>query len=109
MKVLNLDKFVGAEKRQLVIGGVSYPVDEMTVENFIATTKAADAIKDTDSVAVQLDATIDMIVRSVPSLTRDALDGLSLAQLQAIVAFVRGDEVDGVETQEQPEGEDAGK
>jgi hypothetical protein len=37
MKILNLDKFASQEKRQLVIAGKSYPVDEMTVENFIET------------------------------------------------------------------------
>jgi hypothetical protein len=103
MKILNLDKLNTNEQRKLVIGNVSYPVEEMTVENFIATTKAAEDIKD-DSLAVQIEATVDMICRSVPTIDSAILKKLSLDQLNMIVAFVRGDDVDGVESGE--EGDD---
>lgn len=97
MKVLNLDKFVGSEKRQLVIAGKTFPVDEMSVDNFIQTTKAAEALKDETDVSVQIEATIEMILRTVPTMVFADLAGLSLVQLQAIVAFVRGDAVEGAE------------
>lgn len=101
MKVLNLDKFaVKQEQRKLVIGGKEYVVEPMTVENFIITTKAAESMQDRASVSEQVEATIDMIARSVPTIDRAVLNGLSLEQLQAIVAFVRGDEVEGVEANE---------
>lgn len=105
MKVLNLDKFATKkEQRKLVIGGQEYVVEPMTVENFIATTKAAEAMQDKASIAEQVEATIDMIVRSVPTIDRAVLNSLDLEQLQAIVAFVRGDDVEGVETSEGGEG-----
>lgn len=107
MKILNLDKLDTKEGRQLVIRGKSHPVEEMTVENFIATTRAAEKIADA-SIADQIEATVEMIVRSVPTVDRSDLVKLSLESLQAIVAFVRGDAVDGVEQVEGESGE-AGK
>lgn len=104
MKVLNLDKLSTKETRQLLIKGVSYPVEDMTVENFIITTKAAESLPEDASLAVQIEATIEMICRSVPSITKTALGGLSLTSLQSIVAFVRGDnDLEGVDTSEEGE------
>jgi len=109
MKILNLDKFetAGDQKKILVIRGKKYEVEPMTVENFITTTKAVEAMQDNVKISEQIEATIDMILRSVPSIDRAALAGLGLEQLKAIVAFVRGDDdVEGVET---TEGDDEGK
>ena len=101
MKVLNLDKFASSEKRQLVIAGTSYPVEEMTVENFIETTRAAEALAGETSIAKQIEATCDMIFRSVPTIDKTVLGKLSLEQLQTIVSFVRGDDIEGVESSVQ--------
>lgn len=98
MKVLNLEKLSKKEGRELVIGGVSYPVQPMTVANFIATTEAAEKLKGESSLAKQVSATIDMIQRSVPTAQREVLEQLELGQLQAITAFIRGEEVEGAES-----------
>lgn len=108
MKVLNLDKLTTKEERKLVLGGVSHPVQAMTVSNFIETTKAAERIAAEDSLAVQIEATVEMIIRSVPTVSEATLKALSLVDLQTIVAFVRGDDIDGVETEESQEGTPAG-
>lgn len=103
-KVLNLDAFASKqEERKLIINGVSHVIVGMTVENFIETTKAAERISGDASIADQVEATMDMIQRSVPTVGRDLLSKCSLDQLQAITAFVRGDNVDEAET----EGEQA--
>lgn len=110
MKVLNLDKLTPHEGRELVIFGKAYKVDGMTVANFIETTRAAEALASEVSLVKQVEATIDMIARSVPSIDRGDLAKLELAQLQAVVSFIRGDEVEGVETREAaPEGGEAKK
>lgn len=108
MKVLNIDKLGSKEQRKLVLGGVEYIVSEMTVANFIETTKAAEKIAEEGSLAVQIEETVEMILRSVKKLEKKTLNGLSLEQLQTIVAFVRGDEVDGVEKTEDGEGTPTG-
>lgn len=104
MKVLNLDKLVPNEGRELVIGGKSYPVLGMTVSNFIQTTRIAEKMNADTSIADQIEATVDMILRSVPAIEREVLAQLSLEQLQTIVAFVRGDAMNDAE---QPAGESA--
>jgi hypothetical protein len=105
MKILNIDNFASKEKRQLTIAGVSYPVEEMSVENFIQTTRAAEKLSGEESIATQVEATIDMICRSVPGIDNAVLTKLSLSQLQTIVTFVRGDDVDGTETTEEVQEE----
>jgi hypothetical protein len=104
MKVLNLDKLTKQEGRELVIFGKAYVVDGMTVGNFIETTRAAEALADETSLVKQVEATVDMIVRSVPSIDRAELGKLELEQLQAIVSFIRGDEVEGVEVRSESAG-----
>lgn len=97
MKVLNLDKVGKKEQRKLVLNGKTHEVMEMTVENFIETTRAAESIENETSLATQVEATVEMVLRSVPTATRADLNGMSLEDLQTIVAFVRGDEIEGVE------------
>jgi len=111
MKLLNLDKLgANTEERRIQVNGKSYVVDDMTVENFIVTTEAAEAISESDSMAVQVKATVEMIVRSVPTIDRVTLSGLKLESLKAIVAFIRGDDVEGVESSIDTDAEgDAGK
>jgi hypothetical protein len=104
MKVLNLDKVGKKEVRKLILAGVEHVVQEMTVDNFIETTRAAERIANETSLAVQVEATTEMILRSIPTATRAGLGGLSLETLQAIVAFVRGDDVDGIETTKDEAG-----
>lgn len=103
MKVLNLDKLSKKEGKEIVLFGNTHHVDGMTVENFIETTRAAEALAEETSLVKQVEATIDMITRSVPTVERDDLKKLALEQLQAIVAFIRGDAVEGVESKEEGE------
>ena len=102
MKMLNLDKIADSAGREICIGGKTHSVPDMTVENYIVTTQKADEISADVSPAVQLQATIDMLLRSIPSLSHADLKGLSLFKLQTLVAYVRGDE-------EGNDGEDAKK
>lgn len=108
MKVLNLDKLAVAQKRQLVIAGVKYAIEEMTVSNFIETTKAAERLANA-SILDQVEATIDLVLRSVPTVSREVLGVMPLETLQTVVAFVRGDDVEGTEVQGEGEGDPAQK
>lgn len=101
-KILNLDKLVETQRgnqRLLTINGVPYPIQDMSVDNFIQTTLDAERVAKDDSLAEQIKATADMICRSVPSLPRDVLGKYTLPVLSTIVQFVRGDEVDEAEEQ----------
>jgi len=110
-KILNLDALsANEEARELVIKGVTYPVIEMSVANFIETTRAAEKLSDAASIVDQIEATIDMIIRCVPTLPREALGGLTLEKLRSITAFVRGDneQADTVPADKAEDGTPAG-
>lgn len=92
-KVLNIDT-LSSDPRTLVLAGVEHEVLEMSVENFIETTKQAELLQNTDAaLTAQVEAAVDLIQRSVPTAPRDLLLKLKLRHLQTIVAFVRGDDV----------------
>ncbi len=103
MQVLNLDKLAAKDGRELVLFGQTHAVLPMTVGNFIETTRAAEKLA-TASIADQIEATAEMIVRSVPTLNKVELMTLSLEKLQVVIAFVRGDAMEGAEGVETAEG-----
>jgi hypothetical protein len=105
-KILNIDT-LSSDQRTIVLGGVEHEVLEMSVENFIATTKQAELLQSTDAaLTAQVESAIDLIQRSVPSAPRETLLKLKLRHLQTIVAFVRGDDVQE-EALAQPEAQAA--
>lgn len=103
MKILNIDKLAPKEDRQLVIFGTSYEVKGLDVGGFLATTLAAEELANEKSLVKQIEATIDMIIRAVPTVERDVLRQLTLEQLQGVVSFVRGDDVAEAESAAAPE------
>ena len=107
MKILNLDA-LAAPKRTLTLGGVTYDVEEMTVENFIETTRIAEELEtkgDKLTFADQIGATIGMIKRSVPDITEQQLRKLNLEQLTMVSKFLRGELDSETEAVESVEGE----
>ncbi|WKZ86344.1 hypothetical protein N5B55_05160 [Ralstonia pickettii] len=104
-KILNLDKLSGNDERELNIGGKAYPVKPMSVEDFIETTLTAERLEGEKSIAKQIQATVKLIKRSVPTIDEQTLLQLSLEQLRAVTAFVRGeDPADIVEEREAGSG-----
>lgn len=93
-KILNLDKLAPA-KRHIVFAGEKYEIEEMTVQNFLVTSAEAERLKDETSIPVQVEATVEMIKRSIPAIPVELLKKLPLEQLQLVSAFIRGDDVDG--------------
>ena len=93
MKVLNIDSITAEVSRTITIKGVSHPVIEMTVENFVDTTKQAERLEKEDAgIVEQVQATADSILRSVPSLDKKELYAMSLKQLGVIYRFISGED-----------------
>lgn len=93
-KILNVDSLVPAPQRALSIGGTEHPIAELTVENYIESTRDAQQLEGSTDQMLHLEVTIKMILRFVPTLTREQLVRLPLDTLKDIVAFVRGDDED---------------
>lgn len=93
MKTLNLDA-LSAVQRTLTLGGAVYPVEEMNVENFIAATKATEELNrdgKEPTMIEQLEASVAMIHRAIPSIEMGKLRKLSMEQLVAVSKFIRGE------------------
>lgn len=94
LKVLNIDALI-KPTRALEIGGQEHIIQELSVENFLETSAALKVLEagSVGDIAAQVESTIDMILRSVPTCPRDALVKIPLGKLQDIVSFVRGDDI----------------
>ena len=102
-KILNLDNIKPAHTRVVQLFGEKHEVLDMTVENFIATSDDAQKMKELP-LHEQMKATVEMICRSIPSAPAERLSKMSLEQLAVITAFIRGDDMDAIETQEDGSG-----
>ena len=96
MKFLNLDKFTPDTGRFLKVDGVDHAIHGIGVGAFIDTNIAVKNLN-ADDPAAQLNFTVDLIIRLVPTLQREQLAKYTLTQLNQIAEFVRGDDVEGVE------------
>lgn len=102
-KILNLDKLSAKETRELRLGGKTYKVKEMSVEDFIETTRMAEKLEGETSFAVQMEATIELIQRSVPEVSTEELKNLTIDQLRAVTAFIRGEDPEKIAAAEAKE------
>ena len=89
-KILNIDA-LGSDQRVLQLNGVEYVVEEMSVQNFIDTTKSAEQIIGRP-LSEQVDESVKLIQRSIPTLPESELRRMPLRHLNAIIAFVRGED-----------------
>lgn len=91
-KLLNLNQLAAKEVREVQIGEKTYTIKEMSVEDFIETTRVAEEMEKETSYAKQIEATVKLIKRAIPELDPQAVMGLSLDQLRALTAFIRGED-----------------
>jgi hypothetical protein len=97
IKILNVDKIKekpAAEVRCLQIDGVEHPILETTVGMFLDTNAEAERLKGEANLGVQLNSTIDTILRFVPTLKREQLLSYTLETLGEIASFVSGNEIE---------------
>ena len=93
-KVLNLDNIGPEEVRELQLKGKTYPVQEMSVEDFIVSSRLAEQLADNASFADQMEASIKLIKLSIPTIEESVLRSLKLEQLAAVSKFVRGEDME---------------
>ena len=112
-KLLNLNQLSPKENRVVQIGDKEYNIKEMSVEDFIETTKVAEAMTAEVSYAKQLGETIKLVKRSIPDVDDGVLMSLSIEQLRALTGFIRGEDaaalVAAYDAQASAEGKPAAK
>jgi len=108
-KLLNLNQLSNTAVREVQIGDKTYKIKEMSVEDFIETTRVAEEMEKEQSYAKQLKATVDLLKRSIPDIDDTTLVSLSLDQLRALTAFVRGADPEQIVAQAQAEAKAEGE
>ena len=96
-KMLNLDEVASKTSKVLKLGGKKYEMVSMSVREFIDFTREADTQEDKDkadpkTVPEMMEAFVDMVVKSFPSMPVEIVGSLNLDQLKAVVSFARGDD-----------------
>ena len=89
-KVLNLDEVLQTDARELILQGKTYVISEMTVQDYIESTKAAMKLTGSTDTELQMQETARLIARQVPGIDQAFLLALPLDKLYAIAEFVRG-------------------
>ena len=92
-KILNLNS-LAKEEKILTIDGTSYPMKDMSVEDFIELTRRAEAVDKKEDVG--LADKIDTVCISFPTCPKTVLRKRSLEELNAIVEFARDTATEGV-------------
>lgn len=91
IKILNLDTLpTKAPKRQVTLGGVSYDVQEMSVEDFIETNLAAERLEGNTDPKAQMAEMVASVRRAVPTVPESELNKLPLEKMGVLVGFIRG-------------------
>lgn len=88
-KFLNLDEIAAPEKT-VKIGGKEYQVLDMTVENFIETTRATQSGKEATP-DEQFEQAVKMLNRYIPDAPVDTFKRLTFEKLNVLMKFVTGE------------------
>jgi len=97
MQILNIDDFAKIN-RQITLGGITHPVQELDVQQFIDNLKAANdleiassALEGNDRVADSFEQGVRSIHQSIPTLSEDQIRKLKLPAMTAVMQFIRGE------------------
>lgn len=108
MKILNIDALTAKSKRGITVDGQEHAIAEMDVEMFVESVKEADLISKSEPGSIaQLESTVRLVQRAVPTLPIERIRKLPMEVLGALVQFING-ELDEEIRQGDAEGTDAG-
>lgn len=111
MKLLNLSSLTVATDRRLKIGEETHVINPLKVIDFIRITEIAQQIdeeakKGTPTVLREVELIMDLVTATIPTVQRETLNNLGIAELQSIASFIKGMDVPGtIETEEAVEAE----
>lgn len=85
-EILNLDE-LAPTPREVKLKGETYPVMEMSVDDYIELQKIAKKI-DTNSIESMIDTLVTVICRLIPSMPEEIVRKMPDAQLNALMTFL---------------------
>lgn len=103
MQVLNLDDIAPAVLKTVKLAGKEYEVREMSVADFIAASREAEALRGKETTfAEDLEQWCKFINRVIPDLSVETLQALGASKVLRIVDFVMAEVKSQGENPEQP-------
>lgn len=93
MKILNIDAFAKTD-RQISLAGKTYPVEELSVQEFIDNMKAAEALEKEGadvSLSKSFEQAVAAVKQAIPTLPEAEIRKLKLPAMTAVLRFVRGE------------------
>lgn len=87
--VLNLDEIETGLERTVVLGGKSYPLKPMSVEDYIAQLKDAQAAEKEQDTVKLFELMVNSVGRAFPTMKEAVVRKMTVAQLQKLMAFVQ--------------------
>ena len=99
MKLLNIDQLSPTTSKAVLIGGVEYAIQPISVGAFIKKTKEAEEYVKTGVADPmrEVEMIIDLISQCIPAAPRYVIESLNLTQLQTIANYIQKEDVDGAE------------
>lgn len=96
MKILNIDAF-SKPTQQISFGGVSYVVEEPSLQDFIDSLKASEELEAGNVKEVPLaesfEKAIAAISKAIPTLPIELIKTFKVPAMTAVLQFIRGDYV----------------
>lgn len=115
MKILNIDTFAQV-KRQISSKGKNHDVVETSVQKFIDSLKAAEELEaagksgQPEKLSAQVEASVNVILESIPTFPREELVNKPIETLGAILKFIRGEyDPEGGDAPAAPAAEEGGE
>jgi hypothetical protein len=105
MKILNIDDYAEAN-RKITIKGISYPIEEPTVQQFIDNMKAAELLESSgqpETMVRSFEQAVVAVNQAIPSLPLQQIRELKLHAMTAILQFIRGEFQGNSEAQAESE------
>jgi hypothetical protein len=90
-RMLNMDQLAQSMVRSVRIGGKEYEIKEMSVDGFIEIQSEAERLEKKSTTTEQLEATLRLVNRAIPTLPSEVVRGLPLEQLRVLVQFIQDD------------------
>jgi len=109
-KIINLDELYKPNSVVIIVNGERHELKAATVETFIENIRAIENLGVNATPDQEIEAMIDIILRSFPTLTDKQIRQWRLEQLRAMVDFARGsnDEIVSTDEEEMTEAKNTG-
>lgn len=92
-KLLNLDEVASDIEKEITLGGETYPMESISVDDYINLVRKEEELAKKEEVTgvENFDFLFDVVASSFPTMPKEVIGKLKLQQLTAIMDFIKAD------------------